>query len=261
MSFPKTPRVEFNRNPLISVICQLRFPTILSIATTEPAGFQEKIRGEYPIYEKQQGHQPPEELAGLLQNLGVRLPGSETSHTFKTESGTRHIGLTRDFVAITDEKYRRWEEFSGEIMRALEALEDLYHPNFYTRVGLRYVDVINRSALGIAGVDWHELINPQLLGALGTEQIGPQVKEIETESLIRLDETEGFVKLRHGLRKHEDRAGETMYVFDSDFFIAEKREKPDVSAILHNFHEIAGNLFRWAIKPKLHRALDPQPIS
>ena len=42
-------RVKYNRCPLVEVIFQLRFPTILSINSKQPADFQEKIRKEYPF--------------------------------------------------------------------------------------------------------------------------------------------------------------------------------------------------------------------
>ena len=47
MLFAKYERCLYQRSPLIEVICQLRFPTILSIGSQEPAEFQEAIRHEF----------------------------------------------------------------------------------------------------------------------------------------------------------------------------------------------------------------------
>ena len=44
MLFSDRPRQHYARSALREVICQLRFPTILSIAANEPAAFQEAIR-------------------------------------------------------------------------------------------------------------------------------------------------------------------------------------------------------------------------
>src|SRR5689334_11739505 len=52
MPFPDSPRVIFRNNPRVQVIAQLRFPTILSIGSVDPARFQELIRDEYPLYRK-----------------------------------------------------------------------------------------------------------------------------------------------------------------------------------------------------------------
>jgi hypothetical protein len=39
------PRVIYKRNPIIGVVCELRFPPILRIAAEPPVAFQEWIRG------------------------------------------------------------------------------------------------------------------------------------------------------------------------------------------------------------------------
>ena len=40
MLFSSHPRTHYRNAPVHEVICQLRFPTILSINTVEPADFQ-----------------------------------------------------------------------------------------------------------------------------------------------------------------------------------------------------------------------------
>ena len=45
-------RAKYKNCPLVEVIFQLRFPTILSINTKQPAEFQEKIRIDYPYYDE-----------------------------------------------------------------------------------------------------------------------------------------------------------------------------------------------------------------
>ena len=46
-------RYAYGKSQLIEVICQLRFPTILSIDTREPADFQEPVREAFPRYQSQ----------------------------------------------------------------------------------------------------------------------------------------------------------------------------------------------------------------
>jgi uncharacterized protein (TIGR04255 family) len=52
MPFKETQRVIYNKNPLIQVVSQLRFPRILAIDEKQPVDFQEKIRQEYPLFEE-----------------------------------------------------------------------------------------------------------------------------------------------------------------------------------------------------------------
>ena len=60
MLFSKHPRTLYGNAPVHEVICQLRFPTILSINNTEPADFQEAIRDAFPRYVKRQEAAPPQ---------------------------------------------------------------------------------------------------------------------------------------------------------------------------------------------------------
>ena len=48
----ETKRVRYEKSPLVEVIFQLRFPTILSINAVQPVEFQELIRKEFPFYEE-----------------------------------------------------------------------------------------------------------------------------------------------------------------------------------------------------------------
>ena len=57
-------RQIFKRRQLLEVICQLRFPDILKIESTDPAEFQDRIRGEYPQYQKKVEQLPPQIVNG-----------------------------------------------------------------------------------------------------------------------------------------------------------------------------------------------------
>ena len=69
MLFPKVQALPLPAQPLIEVICQLRFPTILSIGYSGACGVQEAIRHEFPQFVARQerpapqdhrsGHPPP----------------------------------------------------------------------------------------------------------------------------------------------------------------------------------------------------------
>jgi len=51
LNFPVVEDVHLANAPIREVICQVRFPTILRIAQGEPAEFQERIRGNFPVLE------------------------------------------------------------------------------------------------------------------------------------------------------------------------------------------------------------------
>ena len=63
MLFSDRPRTQYPNHQLREVICQLRFPTILSINSTEPADFQDMIRDAFPQYIRRQ--EAPPKLPGV----------------------------------------------------------------------------------------------------------------------------------------------------------------------------------------------------
>jgi uncharacterized protein (TIGR04255 family) len=262
MAFPRSPRVVYRKNPLNEVICQLRFPPILKIISSEPAAFQEEIRGEYPFYRRDDEPGIPPDMATVLRRLRVAVSSPRVTHRFlnQEEDATATVSLTADFVALSTTAYTRWEEFRREILRVKEALETIYLPAPYTRIGLRYQNVISRNALALEDYTWGDLINPEMLGLLGSPELAQRVHATTTEAEVRLDEVVGaVVKLRHGLGETED--GEDVYLIDADFSTTERRESDDVIRCLDVFHRTAGNLFRWSIRERLHEALDPAPVA
>ena len=64
MLFAEYDRCQYARSPLVEVICQLRFPSILSIGAKGPAEFQEAVRREFPRYAARQEQLPPKIVPG-----------------------------------------------------------------------------------------------------------------------------------------------------------------------------------------------------
>ena len=64
MLFSDRPRTHYEKTLAHEVICQLRFPTILSINNVEPADFQERIREDFPQYARKQDVLPPQIVNG-----------------------------------------------------------------------------------------------------------------------------------------------------------------------------------------------------
>ena len=259
MLFPSSERVEFEKNPLVEVICQLRFPTILEIRTDIPSKFQKLIRSNYPIYDQEAGESRfPNEVSNFMGRIGIdlRQPGP---HMFTSESKTRTITLTPEFVAITEKEYRRWETFRSEIDLMLKAFADVYEPPYFSRAGLRYQDKISREELGLMDQPWSTLIRGNGIGLLGVDFLEKHVAESETVVRLSLDSASGAqMRVRHGLVNVPE--GEQIYLIDSDFFIDKRQEVKDVISGLDGLSRTAGRFFRWAITDKLRAALQPKPI-
>ena len=260
MPIPDSQREVYGRNPLSEVLVQLRFPTILRVSSETPAHFQDKIRNEYPLYTLATGEPSipglPKEISDMLRALPA-MPNQAPHHTFMNEGESRFISLSQDFLAATEKEYTNWDLFRNEIELAEDAFRDIYAPQFYSRIGLRYVDFIDKEELGLGDFPWSELLNEEFIGELGASDFADEVDGIVTESTIRIPEIqEGIVRIQHGLASPEnsERVG---YLIDSDFSVTRRCNPDDAFEALDIFNNLGGRLFRWAIKPRLRNALEP----
>lgn len=261
MPFPEATRVIYKKNPLDQVICQLRFPPILKIDAEIPANFQEKIRKDFPnlattslwkleALQESKGQIPPEVLRQALQSSGNK------NYEFSSEDGQWKLNLTNAFIALTTNKYERWEKFKEKLLIPWTALVEIYSPAYFSRVGLRYIDVIRRSVLGLNNMAWHELIEPHLLGMVGAQGIRDQVQTFEAKYEIRLSDGESIVRV---ITKFVEPAGssEICFMIDSDFFINKRIEIDAAMDKLGYFNQRATRLIRWSITDLLHESMEP----
>lgn len=261
MLFPETPRVLYAKKPLIEVICQLRYPPILRIDSELPARFQERVRNFFPLLTEQVGF-PLDFAPDISRFIEARVPVPQTARRewkFTSADTKWSLALTRDFVALSTQEYSRWEDFRGKLQILLQALQDEYHPSFFTRLGLRYQDLIVRSALGLTDVPWSELLQ-QHVAAEFSSQIAGAIDEVSHQMLVSLPGGEGKFTLRHGTARKPGE-GETFYLVDSDFFSDERTEMDHALDRLDNFNRLAGQLFRWTISDRLHRAMEPTALA
>src|SRR5262249_12393586 len=137
MSFPYSPRFVYQKNPLEEVICQVRFPTILKIASEPPAAFQDRIRVAYPLFQERHSVEIAGMPPGIAQLITKELPfhGGQVACDFTSADQLWTVTLNRDFLALTCRRYERWEEFKAHLEGPLSALTELYSPAFFTRIG------------------------------------------------------------------------------------------------------------------------------
>jgi uncharacterized protein (TIGR04255 family) len=255
MTFPDSPRVIYRQNPLVEVICQLKFPPLLKIESEPPAAFQERIRKEYPMMVEGSPDQPILPPA-IAKALGQAVPGffQGRTYSFQSEDALWKVVITREFLALSTTRYSRWEEFRSKLQIAVDALVASYEPSFFVRVGLRYRDVIRKSMSGLERLEWSKLLQSHILGELSHPKLSKAVQHSAHDVLISLGNSAGQVRVLHGLIK-EGQTQDFSYSIDSDFFYEGRTELKDAFRYLDSFNREAGKLFRWCITPLLHKRL------
>lgn len=241
--YSKEPRCVYRYNPIAEVICQLRFPEILSIETQLPDAFQEAIREEFPRYLCRK------ETAGEKQT---------NNYHFGTQDGTYRVNLTSKFISLSCSRYTCWEDFATMLDKPLAAFIRIYKPGFFERVGLRYVNFLSRKDLNLENVPYAQLIQPCYLGVLGEEDVNETATARSTVNADTALRGGCRVKLHAGPGR-VNKAGkpdpEVKFVLDFDLYMPGNVQVNYSAGALQTLHDQSFSLFRGAITDRLHDAM------
>ncbi len=259
--FSQEERCLYRSNQLAEVICQLRFPEILSIQTTIPAAYQEAIRADYPQYSATK-EAPAPKITGTPGNFGLENQPLTTNYRFASEDGVWRVNLTSRFISLSCTRYVRWENFAKRLDQPLAAFIQVYRPAYFERVGLRYLNFFSRQALELVDTPFSELFQPCYLGPLADDDVSEKASSrcnVDAELAIR-----GGCRVRihagPGLVKREGNPdNEVKFIFDQDLFMPGKVPVNLSAAALQTLHAQAFSIFRGAITEPLHRAMQPYP--
>ena len=264
MLFSDQPHTRYGNAPTHEVICQLRFPTILSINTTEPADFQEAIRADFPKYHRRQDVIPPKVTLTNGNVPKVEQQPAVINYTFLSEDNRWKINLTKDFIALSTLQYTSWEEFARHLDKLLAAFIKLYKPAYFQRVGLRYVNIFSRKKLGLEGSKWAELISPAYVGPLcEPDAIEENFLNCASDLLFQLDNS-CRAKIHAGPGRVQNKAPgaqqdpEVKFIFDMDLSMNGNIPCNLSAAGLEMLHGHATRIFEGAITETTRSAMQPE---
>lgn len=260
-------RYLYTRPPLVEVICQLRFPTILSIGAKEPAEFQEAVRAEYPRYAARAEYPAPKVTGVGTANPAVQQQPPVTNYNFLSQDGKWKINLTNGFIALSTVGYTQWEDFAQRLDKVLAQFIRTYQPAYFERIGLRYVNAVSRRAMGLEDMLWDDLIQSPYVGVLGEPDVDEKTVtkcsldvEMPLEDGCRLKLHAGPGMLKRGGQNAQNVENEPRFILDGDFSAAGNLSGEQVPAKLEAMHRWAVRLFQGAITRELHDAMGPLPL-
>ena len=260
--FASDDRYLYMAPPVIETICQLRFPAILSIGAQEPAGFQERIRADYPRYQLQHDQPAPRVMNANTPNPTLEAAKPINNYVFISEDNRWKVNLTSGFVALSTVAYTRWEDFAGRLDKVLAQFIDIYHPAFFERVGLRYVNAVSRKRLHLEESDWADLIQPAWLGVMAEPDVEDKALSKCTVDVEMALEEGCRAKVHAGLGLLGDgkKDPEVKFILDNDLSVTGNVKTPELPGQLQILHTYADRIFRGAITSELHTAMGPEPI-
>jgi len=257
--FSSAPRCRYGISPVAEVICQLRFPEILTIQANAPVDFQEAIRHKFPQYLRRQ-ELPAPKLTGTPGNITMQNQAPVNNYQFVSADGIWRVNLTSKFISLTCTYYTCWEDFAAHLDKPLAAFIQIYKPAYFERVGLRYLNFISRKALQLESYALRDLIAPCYLGPLAEEDVAEQ-----NSSRCSVDAELGIrggcrVKIHAGpgiVKRGREQDQEVKFIFDQDLFMPGKVPVNYSAGALQTLHSQAYSIFRGSITDTLHNAMEP----
>lgn len=253
-------RCIYHRSPLVEVICQLRFPVILSIDSQSPYQFQDAIRAEYPQFAQRTENLPPKPANGKLMPQG-----SQQNYQFVSQDNHWKVNLTKSFISLSTNQYTRWEEFAKRLDKVLAVFIQQYQPAYFERVGLRFINSFSRKALELEGESWRDLIQAGYLGLLADDDVREtgilgdgQRYDIAIPGGCRAKIHAAPAMMKKKNRQTGQEMQEAVFILDNDIYMTGQIQPPHAAAALQTAHLQADSIFRGAITPTLHNAMEPE---
>ncbi len=260
--FSQEERCLYRNNQLGEVICQLRFPEILTIGANVPVQFQEAIRDEYPQYGARK-ESPAPKITGTPGNMTLENQPQTINYQFVSEDGNWKVNLTSRVISLSCARYTNWEDFAGKLDKPLAAFIKIYKPAYFERVGLRYLNFISRKALDLDSVPFSKLISPAYIGLMAEEDIiETNVARCSMEAELNIrGGCKAKIHCGPGLVKRNGQGdNEVKFILDLDLFMPGKVPVNLSAGALQTLHGQAFSIFRGAITDTLHDALEPEMI-
>lgn len=258
--FSPEPRRRFRNPQLVEVICQLRFPEILSIAAHPPVDFQETIRQEFPQY-RAVNETPAPKLVGAPGSFSVQKQPDTINYHFISADGVWRVNLTSKFISLACNQYTVWEDFAQKLDLPLVSFIRTYQPTYFERVGLRYINAFSRKALDLEGVPFRDLFQPCYLGVLAEEDVHETATarcsfdlemKLRGGASVKLHAGPGMVK-----RANAPEDKEVRFILDNDLFMGGNIPVSMSAGAMQTLHQQADSLFLGAITPTMMDALEP----
>lgn len=261
MPFPDQPRVKYQQNPLVEVICQWAFDdqTQKAVSTLDAAiaaRIHDAIKDRFPLFNiaKRVG------LEVNTQQQTVQQRDAE-QYEFRSIDSSKKIDLNQNSVTLTTVVYDGWEVFRDDFLYFIDhGLNQAFGSLGVKRIGLRYKDVVQRSSVGLDKEPWNHLINPYLSNLHHEDnEMAVNIIGEQSQIVIALPNQEGRLNVTYGLVTNAN-SKELCFLIDSDFYYEGQLDDPTTREYMDRYNVKARNFFRWCISDSLHGALAPERI-
>jgi uncharacterized protein (TIGR04255 family) len=244
---PKHEHRVFPRNPLVGVLVELRFFPVLKIGE-RVADFQEVVRSRFPIFRH------------ARQQIVSVGPGpvelrSEEVFSFSKADDSAVISLASSSISLDSRRHRDRDDLIDDVLLAIRGLSGIASPLVTQRLGLRYVNLIDRDQvardLGLESVAWSGILQPRFCEP-PTGLVSAEGSLFACEVTAARDR--GAQTLRYGIIRDAD--GRVKAKVDVDRYLEGQVDTAELKDLLRVFSAEIFSLFMAAAGPDLRRWME-----
>ncbi len=171
--------------------------------------------------------------------VGPASLANANAHQFSSKKSRWVVVLKSSAITLETAKYDSFDEFEVQLRTVIEAAKQTIDSDFFTRIGLRYINTLPCDPRDVDG--W---VNPSLVGPL-VEGVYGDV-EAHFQQIRGTTEFGGYF-FQHGLGLESGpKGGKSGYVLDYDFY-QEDVAVSEALATVRRLHELEFSLFSWSL--------------
>ncbi|MEX5629029.1 TIGR04255 family protein [Pseudomonas marginalis] len=232
---------RFKRNFLKQAVCELRFPTLIELGEQRPpSSFVKALRKDYPILEMNNE---------FTLGLGSTNAGSSNIHIFRSAKSNWNISLKENAITIETTTYSGFGNLRERVLQVIDAAGKIIDSDFFTRIGLRYINILKNPDEEIT--DW---VNPLLTSPITSKQF---IGINDFGGRMQLLAEDGGCLFNHGIQinhGNQEQPVRPSYLIDIDTYRSEVLVSDTLDAI-DVMHRQAFDIFDWSITEKAREFL------
>ncbi len=232
LAVPAVEHEQFGTNFIRTAVCELRFPTLHEIDDERPPlRFAQTLRKDYPVH-----------LLASGVNVSPGTVARSKTHIFKSRNSLWTINLSTQALSLETSHYDSFKDFEARISQLIDASLSFIDTDFFTRIGIRYVNVLpyERSSIG-------EWVNPALVGDLAAGLYGDCT---EFSASVRGTTEVGGYLFQHGIGQGDSQGSAAApgrgYGLDFDFY-CENVEVKQAMPVIKALHARQFEMFVWSL--------------
>lgn len=229
LSVPVEKEAHFKRNFIRQAVCEFRFPTLFEIeAVKPPLEFAKALRKEFPNY-----------ASSAAVNINADGVDRARGHIFRSRDNAWVVNLRASSISLETSSYDSFASFKTRIESLLAAAKQVVDTDFFTRIGVRYINTV---PFKIDEID--KWVNPSLVGPLAAGTFGDAQEH--SQRVCGTTKCGGFL-FSHGIGAIS--ALESEYVLDFDFY-REDIAVAESMVVVNQLHKEEFNMFMWSLGPR-----------